>query len=83
MNKPKQGNVYALTSADGPCIANGNSWEESCFPGTTQSTATTYLDICNAIKSLEKDVKAPNLDRKFEMDLIEAIAALRKVKQYY
>ena len=27
--KPQAGKVYALTSADGPCIAKGNTWEES------------------------------------------------------
>ena len=28
-DKPQEGKVYALTSASGPCIAKGNSWEES------------------------------------------------------
>jgi|TARA_B110000263_G_scaffold249457_1_gene267110 hypothetical protein len=58
MTKPEAGKVYALTSATGPCIANGNSWEESIVPMT--------LDQARAIADDKEDAKrqANRLNRK-------------------
>tara|TARA_R110000751_G_scaffold4090_4_gene19015 strand:- start:121 stop:330 length:210 start_codon:yes stop_codon:yes gene_type:complete len=54
--KPEPGKTYALTSASGPSIANGNTWEESVRYGWPTIVPMTLAEA-RAISDDKEDAK--------------------------
>jgi hypothetical protein len=80
MSKPEQGKVYALTST-GPCIAKGNSWEQS----EVQSNLTVLNRAIDVVEKRILDLLiVPHTEDNPEYwPLVAAKATLKDVVKYF